>query len=732
MVKKLILGVLVVVLLLAGCTKTPVETLTPSPTETLPSVEQFAPTPTPNPTPTLLPTPREPIPQGASPFAIATTKDGNYAYIGFDLSEVVFKVRLEDFTVEAVADLSKYFPIESEQIELDASEKKLFVHSATWQKLLVLDTQTMSVIHTIDSIGATGMFRSQYGPFLIIWDGGNTVKFINTETYAVTEFTDERIGFLQIQESKYDQNKWYVATKEGPGGPWVVGVYDYKAKAWSDKVSFPPQAKGEGFWDLKVLPNEQKVYVAAMGGWYPVGYHSYGWVYSIDLTGGSIKVIPIDGGALCLEASPDSQRLYVGTGWPIPNVNNLLVLDTQSDTIAGSIPLGKTKYLWSYTQMNDLQIDPANPRLLYATSSDGNAFIKADLNSLRLANVLVLNQESYHPHFFVKRPKQATGYILIARSTKAFELSLDKAAITDLVEFPGIRTNTYSYDVAVYDTGRLLIAQGETVLEVDIEGMRLLGTHRLPQDIPPLWHFVLSKDQTRLYSISPERGETAYRPNIFLAVNTANFQVETRFRLEGGFFDERPYELPDGSKLYALGGEDFGPIVIHVIDTDNYTIQKTITFDEPGLLGIAAGPNYPFAYDSSSHTLFVGATQVVLAIDTDTDVIKKVIHLGDVAKAIGLEPRQLTYVNAIGLVYHPVENYLYIAHLDRSFVSIYDVKNDRFLPQVIPLRGYFPSYLFANDDYSKIYSLNSRSDSVSVIDVKSKAVEKVIDLHAYP
>jgi YVTN family beta-propeller protein len=120
-----------------------------------------------------------------------------------------------------------------------------------------------------------------------------------------------------------------------------------------------------------------------------------------------------------------------------------------------------------------------------------------------------------------------------------------------------------------------------------------------------------------------------------------------------------------------------------------------------------------------------------LGIDTNTDEIKKVIRLQDVEGAIGLEPRQLTYINATGLVYSPQENFLYIAHLDRSFVSIYDLNNSRFLSQIIPLKGYFPNYMFTNDDHSKIYSLNIRSDNVSVIDTHSKTVEKVIDLHTY-
>ena len=677
--------------------------------------------------PTETPTPE---PQGFGPFAIAITQDGKYAYIGFDLSEVVFKVRLEDLAVEAVADLSEYFPIESEDIALDASEEKLFVYIPTWRKLLVLNTQTMSVVHTIDDIGVIGITRSQYGPFLITWDGGPTVKFVNTETYEVTEFEGENIFFKMIQESKQNQNQWYVVSRLSGEG-YKVGIYDYEAKSWSFSVSLPLQDEGEGPFDFEVLPNEQKAYVATMGGWYP-DFHAYGWLYSIDLVGGEVNVVPIDGGAMCLEASPDSQWLYVGTGWPIPNDNNLLVVDTQSDDIVGQIYLGRNKYGSTYTQMNDLQIDPANPHLLYATSADANAFIKVDLDNLTLADVRVLHEESFGPHFFVKRPMQATGYILIHQSANAFELDLDQATIEDVVEFPMIRDDAYAYDGAIDDTGRLLIAQGETILEVDVEDMRLIATHPLPPDIH-MWSFVLSNAQTKLYSIWPGPASGGWPPDTFLAISTSDFQVEANFRLDGGGFNSRPFELPDGSKLYALGGMQNGPVVIHAIETVNYTIQKTITFDDPGFVeGISAGPYYPFAYDSSSRTLFVGATHVVLAIDTDTDVIKKAIYLGDAARAIGLEPWQVTYINAIALVYHPQENYLYSAHLDRSFISIYDLNRDQFLPQVIPLGGYFPSFVFANDDHSKIYTLNNRSDSVSVIDVNSKSVEKVIDLHAYP
>jgi len=485
----------------------------------------------------------------------------------------------------------------------------------------------MSVIHTIDDIGIIGITRSQYGPFLITWEGGPTVRYVNTETYEETESIYDGRFFEKIQESKDDQDKWYVVSIEPSvesSNEYRAGIYDHKLKEWSYVVSLPLQNEDQtlGISDLEVLPNEKKVYVATFGGWYPE-YHAYGWLYSIYLVGGEVNVVPIDGGTGCLEASPDSRWLYEGTGWPMPDINNLLVVDTQSDDIAGQIYLGRTKYHSPYTQINNLQIDPADPHLLYATCTDANAFIKANLDSLTLENVIVLNEESFGLHFFVKRQMQSTGYILIHQSANAFELDLDKATIEDVVKFPMIRDDAYAYDVTIDDTGRLLIARCEFILEVDVEDMRLLETHPFTPDIPTVWHFILSNDQTRLYSITWD-DQIA---KTFVAINAINFQLEASINLEGGNFNWRPFELPGGSKLYALDGQQNGSIVIHVIETDNYTIQKTIAFDEPGLLGISDGPYYPFAYDSNSHTLFVGATHVVLAIDTNTDVIEKVIYL---------------------------------------------------------------------------------------------------------
>jgi DNA-binding beta-propeller fold protein YncE len=197
---------------------------------------------------------------------------------------------------------------------------------------------------------------------------------------------------------------------------------------------------------------------------------------------------------------------------------------------------------------------------------------------------------------------------------------------------PVSQPDAYSYDIAVSASGRIYIAQGDKILEVDESSMTLLATHNLDSQVRGLWHLVLSHDGSRIYSVLTSGGNS----NTLAALSTLTFKPEGTLNLPGGVFDDKPFELPDGSKLYALGGEANGNVVVHAIDAATFSIKKTITFSEAGSLGISAGPTYAFAYDPASRTLFVGATYAVLAIDTTTDTIKRVIRLSDTANISGV------------------------------------------------------------------------------------------------
>jgi len=50
---------------------------------------------------------------------------------------------------------------------------------------------------------------------------------------------------------------------------------------------------------------------------------------------------------------------------------------------------------------------------------------------------------------------------------------------------------------------------------------------------------------------------------------------------------------------------------------------------------------------------------------------------------------------------------------------------------VLPVKGNFPTVMWPNAAFSKLYTLNDRSDNVSVIDTATRTVERVIDLRDY-
>lgn len=103
------------------------------------------------------------MPQGFSPWALALKKEGQRAYVSFSLSEVLFKVRLPDMSVQAWADLTPYFPTRCQSIALSADESRLFGTIPGWSKVLVIDTATMKVVRTVDGIDVgRGLFVSRH------------------------------------------------------------------------------------------------------------------------------------------------------------------------------------------------------------------------------------------------------------------------------------------------------------------------------------------------------------------------------------------------------------------------------------------------------------------------------------------------------------------------------------------------------------------------------------------
>ena len=676
--------------------------------------------------PPALNSPAVAVRQGFSPFGMALTGDGRYAYLSFDLSPFVFKVRLSDMTVVASADFSRYYPLQCSSIALDAGESKVFLYDHTLGRLLVLDAATLQEIQMIGGFPTfpAELVRSRWGPYLILVSGW--VWLLNTDTLEVTALGNS-VALSHVRESATDSSLWY-AVSSTPDGTTTIGTYDYKKALWSAKATVQHGSGDWGVHDFEVLPGGSKAYLAVLGPSLPNDQVT-GWLYGVDLRSGTVTQQTVDGGALALTLNADGSRLYVGAGWPaLVNGSGPLILtvDTGTDAVSNVLQVGPQKFGWKCTQTNDLKLDPAGGKLLYATNSDGNSLVKVDLATNQVAAYLVLNDESNSPSSFVREPGTSRGYVLLSRTNEALEVDLDSGEVTRTVQLP---LDFSSPGAAFRDANTLLVAQGNYILELAAD-LTLRARHNLPSGTPAIWRVLASRDGKTVYSVSQAQGtESTYQPNLLVAIDAASFQIKATLQLAGGSFD-LPWEHPDAGKLYFAGGISNGPVAVQVVNTADYSLRKTIQFNDSPAPGASFGINYPYAYDPGSRTLFVGTKWAILAIDTDRDEIKSVIRLDGITAAMGISQYSLTILNVIGLAFDPGSNRLYIAHLDGSFVNAYDLTKNQFLPQLIPLKGYMPDVLVANDDLSKLLALDMRSDQLSVIDTKAGVVTKLIDIHA--
>jgi len=162
------------------------------------------------------------------------------------------------------------------------------------------------------------------------------VRFLNTDTYAVTQHTGNNdVFFLKMKSTRTIPPSGSLLLSDyqevRAGDSRTLRSHRQSVEQLSD-VSFAG-CWGKHFRSPRVSQWGKSVCCDL---WRLVSKVSRVWMALRRGPGNEANQgMPIDGGALRLEANPAGTRLFVGTGWPLPNSNNLLVVDTASDSIVG-------------------------------------------------------------------------------------------------------------------------------------------------------------------------------------------------------------------------------------------------------------------------------------------------------------------------------------------------------------------------------------------------------------
>ncbi len=406
---------------------------------------------------------------------------------------------------------------------------------------------------------------------------------------------------------------------------------------------------------VAVTPDGKKLYVAD---------NLHNIVSVIDTkTHQVITVLDVPAGPRFLVASPDGKKVLVSSfGTPDLAGNTVAIIDTNSDSVVANLTVEANPFAMAITPNSDKAINP-DLNKAFVANSKGDSVSVIDLGSNSVSNTIDL----------------AVG--TVSQGPNAVVISADGAQVF----------------VANRDSNEIVIINAETELvmaRVDV-GAKPTGLALLPDD-------------SHLYVSNRDDGTVS-------VLNTSTGAVVDTLPVNAG-----PMALvasPEGDRVYIahgysgaendLCGLEGNPVGnnISVIDVANNTVLPgVVTVGDAPLGVVITGDNEKLYSVSACNDTTTGKGSVSsLKTDTITD------NASVIADSIE------TVARGTSMVLSADSLQLYITH--PHAVSVLDVASNTIPSSPISVRGAGPTKLALTSNGTKLYAINTGSDSVSVIDV---------------
>ena len=368
-----------------------------------------------------------------------------------------------------------------------------------------------------------------------------------------------------------------------------------------------------------------------------------------------IAVLDVPTGPRFLAATPDGNKVLVSSfGTRNLNGNLVTIIDTASDTVVTSLTVEAKPFAIAITP---------NSSKAFVVNSAGNSVSVIDLSNNSVSKTI------------------DAGDGFVSLEPVAIVISSDGAQ--------AFVANRGSNDVAIINT------QTENVARTEAVGATPTGLALLPDD-------------SRLY-VSNRDDDTISVLNTSTGALVATLPVSAGpMALVASMDGERVYVAHGFSGLEEdLCGTDGATAQnrVSVIDVaNNAVLPGTVTVGDAPLGVVVTGDNAKLYSVSACSDSATGKGSLSrLETDTITD------NANLIASSIE------TVARGTGMVLSPDSFELFITH--PHAVSVLDVASDTIVDSPISVRGAGPTKLALTANGTKLYSINTGSDSVSVIDV---------------
>ena len=353
-----------------------------------------------------------------------------------------------------------------------------------------------------------------------------------------------------------------------------------------------------------------------------------------------------------------------------------------------------------------IALDPGD-KYFYMTEGDFNLLRKVDLSTGREVGRVQFNSEYIQPAGII--PVGNTGYV-VSGSRDIMKMDLTTGRITGTIHVP------VAFQGYGYHDGRLYVGSGDRILALEPADGSVIREYPLEWSLNSLT-FTFYGD--RMAAIDFEQGGMIGKRLILFDATT--MAIRRTVDLPHEPHGQKVIVSPDGSKLYMESGPMWGgATTVTVMDSRTLDTLNKITIDpvnvRRGATGFLDGD-----FDEAHRVLYLLGFTSVYQISMDTDQLVGVLDLIDIygrqGGAGGWPPTGLA-----SIMLSPARDRLFVVSGDAHSMYTYDLRKGAWTDQKTNVKGYFITGAARSPDGRHLFTANSRSDSITMIDTESNAV----------
>jgi len=651
-----------------------------------------------------------------SQLGLAITSDGRTAYVSFSLDDSLLAVDLSTFTIERSTDVSEAGVMQfSGQAVLSQDESKLYVANHGTKKVMIIDTVKNGVekVLQIEPIGGDclSVSHNETKVFITSTEG---LYVVNSSDGSYSQIDIPGIFFESVEPSVSNPNLLYCIGElhKDNAHTRAFFIFDLSSNAVLRTSNLPDEALRQGTPRRFSINSDETT--AYFGSWENINDKGVGNFNVFDLDGFQIIAsTPIECGVSDFALNEETGRIYIIGFWAggsAPQTGFVRVWDISDNEVIRKISVSPS------SDQRAIAIDPVDSNILYMTEGDFNFIRKVEISTGKEVQRLKFNKQDLLP-VAITPGDDNVGYIRFGNTNAVYELDLDSGNLIGYIQLPDWISGRAG---GGYYRGKLFFTDPEAIYSIDPSDGSIIESYKLDTSITPINTLDFTFFDDKLAFID-------YIPGGMVGKRLLLFDAKDMTLLKSVILPKEPHGKQvivslDGSKLYIASGPMDGPTLITIFNSSTLSVINAIEipFDEGGTTSFLE-----YDFDEDKRILYLCGFVSIYKIDMDTDELIGTLHVYDLYKALNIygSPTGLS-----GVVLSSAKDKLLIISGDSHCIYTYDLVNSSWTTRITNLKGYLPVDTECSADRKYMYTVNSGSDSISMVDIASGDIIKIIEL----